>query len=407
MANTKPAGAIKIEIRQGVRGERGPKGDTGYSAYEIAVKNGFTGTEKEWLDNLISTYAPTLVAGPEGPQGPQGEAGPAGPKGEKGDQGVQGEQGPQGLPGKDGEDGKSAYQIALDNGFVGTEPEWLQSLKGSTSELTPVVGPQGEQGPAGPRGEKGETGPQGPKGDKGDTGLQGPMGPRGETGARGPQGIAGEAGAQGPKGDNGAPGQNGKSAYEIAVDNGYQGNETEWLASLKGKDGSSSSIDPMEIKLAVSAEIGPIEADVMAAKSDVQLLKREFDNLRTETNPATSPFNTKLLSLESRVKTLEDKVKKSTGVHTVLNSPVLLSGNIGKVLCTLPTDWKVMYIDWREGSNINWSTYTSFMLNKGGFFQFRFQSCPFALQINGQGELKCYSIDSGQEAFIKSVSYIY
>lgn len=312
MANTKPAGAIKIEIRQGVRGERGPKGDTGYSAYEIAVKNGFTGTEQEWLDNLISTYAPTLVAGPEGPQG--------------------------------------------------------------------------EQGPAGPRGEKGETGPQGPKGDKGDTGLQGPMGPRGETGV---------------------PGQNGKSAYEIAVDNGYHGSETEWLTSLKGKDGSSSSVDPVEIKLAVSAEIGPIEADIMTAKSDVQMLKREFENLRVTADPATSPFNTKLLSLEGRVKTLEDKVKKSTGVHTALNSPVLLSGNIGKVLCTLPTDWKVMYIDWREGSNTSWSTYTSFMLNKGGFFQFRFQSCPFALQINGQGELKCYSIDSGQEAFIKSVSYIY
>lgn len=29
-----------------------------------------------------------------------------------------------------GEDGKSAYQIAIENGFVGTESEWLKSLKG-------------------------------------------------------------------------------------------------------------------------------------------------------------------------------------------------------------------------------------------------------------------------------------
>jgi len=29
----------------------------------------------------------------------------------------------------------------------------------------------------------------------------------------------------------------GKSAYEIAVDNGYSGTEAEWLESLKGKDG--------------------------------------------------------------------------------------------------------------------------------------------------------------------------
>lgn len=30
---------------------------------------------------------------------------------------------------------------------------------------------------------------------------------------------------------------NGKSAYQIAVDNGFEGTETEWLDSLQGKDG--------------------------------------------------------------------------------------------------------------------------------------------------------------------------
>ena len=29
-----------------------------------------------------------------------------------------------------GEDGKSAYQIAVEHGFVGTEEEWVTSLKG-------------------------------------------------------------------------------------------------------------------------------------------------------------------------------------------------------------------------------------------------------------------------------------
>lgn len=42
--------------------------------------------------------------------------------------------------------GLSAYDIAVENGFKGTEEEWLESLRG-------------EEGPAGP------TGPQGPKGD--------------------------------------------------------------------------------------------------------------------------------------------------------------------------------------------------------------------------------------------------
>jgi len=53
--------------------------------------------------------------------------------------------------GKIGPEGKSAYQVAVQNGFPGTEEEWLQSLKG-------------EQGPAGPQGERGE------KGEKGDPG---------------------------------------------------------------------------------------------------------------------------------------------------------------------------------------------------------------------------------------------
>lgn len=32
--------------------------------------------------------------------------------------------------GKPGDPGKSAYQIAVDHGFVGTEEEWLESLEG-------------------------------------------------------------------------------------------------------------------------------------------------------------------------------------------------------------------------------------------------------------------------------------
>ena len=44
--------------------------------------------------------------------------------------------------------GDSAYKIAVKDGFVGTEEEWLASLKGET----------GETGPQGPRGAQGEQG---------------------------------------------------------------------------------------------------------------------------------------------------------------------------------------------------------------------------------------------------------
>ena len=60
-----------------------------------------------------------------------------GDKGDKGDNGIDGKDGADGhTPVKgidyfDGVNGKSAYQIAVDNGFIGTEAEWLASLHGA------------------------------------------------------------------------------------------------------------------------------------------------------------------------------------------------------------------------------------------------------------------------------------
>jgi len=49
-------------------------------------------------------------------------------------------QGPPGIPGQNGQngangqDGKSAYEIAVDNGFIGTEAQWLVSLEGAPGQ---------------------------------------------------------------------------------------------------------------------------------------------------------------------------------------------------------------------------------------------------------------------------------
>lgn len=51
-------------------------------------------------------------------------------------------------------DGKSAYEVAVDNGFVGTEAQWLASLQGAQ-------GPAGASGPQGPAGADGQQGPAG------------------------------------------------------------------------------------------------------------------------------------------------------------------------------------------------------------------------------------------------------
>ena len=117
-------------------GANGEKGTDGKSAYQIAVEQGYQGSESDWLSSL------------------------------KGDKGEKGNTGAKGNPGQDGADGKSAYAIAVEHGYEDSEEKWLLSLKG----------------------EKGDTGE---RGEKGDTGLQGE---RGERGEKGDAGVAGKDG---------------------------------------------------------------------------------------------------------------------------------------------------------------------------------------------------------------------
>lgn len=109
------------------------KGKDGKSAYEIAVEHGFVGTEVEWLESL---------KGVDGKDGVNGKDGCDGRNGVDGLLGKDGKDGADGLPGRDGIDGidgKSAYIIAVEHGFSGTENEWLQSLKGADGKdgITP------------------------------------------------------------------------------------------------------------------------------------------------------------------------------------------------------------------------------------------------------------------------------
>ena len=117
---------------------------------------------KQWVNNGAI----------QGPKGDTGEPGPQGPKGDPGDTGPQGPKGDPGDTGDKGAQGKSAYDLWLEAGNVGTEADFLLSLKGDP----------GDTGPQGPKGNPGDTGPQGPKGDPGDTGPQGPKGDPGDPG---------------------------------------------------------------------------------------------------------------------------------------------------------------------------------------------------------------------------------
>ena len=93
-----------------------------------------------------------------------------------------------------------------------------------------------------------KPGIQGEKGEKGDPGVDGADGVDGksayqiavEKGFEGDENawLASLKGEKGADGVIGADGANGKSAYQIAVEKGFEGDETAWLASLKGADGA-------------------------------------------------------------------------------------------------------------------------------------------------------------------------
>lgn len=92
------------------------------------------------------------------------------------------------LSGAQGIQGLSAYQVAVQHGFEGTEAEWLISLKGEKGETGPKgdkgdTGEKGATGERGPQGLQGERGLQGVQGEKGEQGIQGPVGPKGDTGS--------------------------------------------------------------------------------------------------------------------------------------------------------------------------------------------------------------------------------
>lgn len=158
-------------------GANGEKGTDGKSAYQIAVEQGYQGSESDWLTSL------------------------------KGDKGEKGNTGAKGNPGQDGAEGKSAYAIAVEHGYEDSEDEWLLSLKG-------------EKGDTGERGEKGDTGLQGERGEKGETGQHGEQGPKGEKGDPGDRGLQGVPGEKGEKGDAGVAGKDGFSPIANVVKDG-------------------------------------------------------------------------------------------------------------------------------------------------------------------------------------------
>ena len=132
------------------------------------------------------------------------------------------------------EAGKSAYEIAVEHGFEGTEAEWLESLKGKDG-ADGAPGKDGEDGTDGVPGADGLSVTEALINSKGELMIVFSNGKTVNLGV-----VTGTDGTQGEKGDPGQDGEDGLSAYEIyrKYHPDYTGTEAEWLESLKGEDGA-------------------------------------------------------------------------------------------------------------------------------------------------------------------------
>lgn len=129
---------------------RGAKGETG-GVNQVVKPELSIGTvqtiasDQPASANLTKTgdtsYAINLNI-PSGKQGPVGQSGKDGSDGQKG------------ADGKDGQPGKSAYELAVEQGFKGNLDSWLSSLKGES-------GKNGKDGAPGAAGKDGKDGKRG------------------------------------------------------------------------------------------------------------------------------------------------------------------------------------------------------------------------------------------------------
>ena len=131
-----------------------------------------------------------------------------------------------------GENGKSAYEIAVDNGFEGTEQEWLESLKGHSPKAPEVeIGENGNwfiDGVDTGIKAKGEDGKDGKDGKDGENGANGQDGANGQNGANGADGARGSLWFTGEGDPDNGEGANNDMYLDTVTGNVWQKTNNMW-----------------------------------------------------------------------------------------------------------------------------------------------------------------------------------
>lgn len=137
-------------------------------------------------------------------------------------------------------------------------------------------------------------GPVGPSGSPGNDGITPNIGENNNWWIGGKDTGVSAEGIEGPSGPSGEKGGNGKSAYEVALEQGYIGTEEEWLESLigpkgdKGEPGSSETAALKSLQMicqyspGVSInEVIPFDTIVFTnASDDIQVLPDHYFSLK-------------------------------------------------------------------------------------------------------------------------------
>lgn len=171
-----------------------------------------------------------------------------------------------------------------------------------TDSGLPARGEKGEPG------EKGDPGEQGVPGEKGETGEKGEPGAKGDPGEKGEPGAPGKDGADGVDGHDGA---DGKSAYLLAVEHGYSGSESEWLASLKGEKGDTGAAGKDGF-----SPIAAVEKD--GSNVTITITDKDGTTIVTLTEGAAvdlTPY-AKTVYVDEKVQELSDSVTYTLQEHT-------------------------------------------------------------------------------------------
>lgn len=214
------------------------------TAQDIAVKVPYIDNGTWWIwDIAQNQYVDTGTSA----QGQKGDTGEKGQDGLNGRDGIDGKDGINGNDGKDGENGLSVYEIWLNQGNIGTEIDFLNSLKGE-------------------------------KGDKGDTGEHGADGSNGVDGLSPTISIA----------------ENTSSSYILTITDVNGSFNTPNLKGADGTSGSGTSItvdtelsetseNPVQNKV-ITENLGYVWTDITDLKSTNVTLQSQITALNTLIN---------------------------------------------------------------------------------------------------------------------------